>query len=106
MRIEIRDLTFEAIVGILEHERRTPQRIIVDITIDYRYEDGRYIDYAAVCDMVQKHIQTQRFELLEEALESTAYMLKKRFDTIESLDLRIAKPDILPHATVALRNTF
>ena len=49
MRIIIKDLTFETIVGILEKERHTPQKVILHVKIDYAYAGENFIDYANVC---------------------------------------------------------
>ena len=46
MRIIIKDLTFETIVGILEEERHIPQKVILHVKLDYTYEAENFIDYA------------------------------------------------------------
>jgi len=102
MRIHIDNLSFEAILGILPQERRTPQRIIVDVEIDYDYRDNAFIDYADVCDLIRTHMQTKRFRLIEEALESLHTLLSSRYRAIKTLHIKISKPDILPDATVAV----
>ena len=48
MQIIIKDLTFETIVGILEKERHTPQRVILHVKLDYTYEAENFIDYSKV----------------------------------------------------------
>ena len=48
MRIYIKDLSFEAIVGILEEERHTPQKELLHVKIDYDYNEGNFINYASV----------------------------------------------------------
>jgi dihydroneopterin aldolase len=101
MRIHIEGLSFETIIGILPHEREKPQRIVIDASIDYAYEEA-YLDYAAVCERIETHMHTHRFELLEEALLSLGELLEKHFPSIIRYRLKIAKPDILSHATVAV----
>ncbi len=100
--ITIEGLTFDTIIGILEHERSLPQKVVLDIAITYRYEKGAFIDYAEVCNIIKEHFRSRHFELLEDALASTADMLHDRFDAIEELTLTVAKPSILPDATPKL----
>ena len=100
--ITIEDFTFDTIIGILEYERSLPQKVVLDIVLTYRYEKGAFIDYAEVCELVKEHFRTHRFELLEDALASTADMLHRRFPAIEELSLTAAKPSILPDAVPKL----
>ena len=105
MTIRIEALTFDAVIGILDFERTRPQRVRVDVIIDYTYEEA-YIDYALVSETVKSVIIEGTFGLLEEALETLAKTLKERFGLIEILTLNIAKPDILPDCTVTLSQTY
>ncbi len=101
--IGIHDLTFECIIGILDFERTDPQRVVVDITIGYAYDaDGNFIDYAAVAEKVKARMISERFTLVEEALETLSADLKREFPTIKSLTLTISKPDILPDCRVCV----
>ena len=102
MRIHIEQLTFETIVGILPKEKKTPQRIVIDATLDYRYENGYYIDYADVCRIIEERMHSGHFELLEEALNSLAETLMEYYPVIEAVHLKIVKPDILPFARVGI----
>jgi dihydroneopterin aldolase len=102
MRIHIEGLSFDTIIGVLPHERTTPQRVVIDALIDYAYGEGEYLDYAVVCELFETHMRTKRFELLEEALLSLGELLEKHFPSVMFYRLKIAKPDILSHATVAV----
>ncbi|WP_345969567.1 MULTISPECIES: dihydroneopterin aldolase [Sulfurimonas] len=102
MTIEIRALTFDCIIGILDFERVTPQRVIVDAVIDYDYEAGHFIDYAAVADHIRTQMRQEKFALVEEALEALSTTLKEAFPGIKSLSLTVAKPDILPDCRVSV----
>jgi len=106
MTIHIDDLGFECIIGLLDFERLTPQRVIVTCKIEYPYADNSFINYADVVQSIISEMQKQKFELLERALEHLAAYLKKHYDTICSLYLKISKPDILADATVGLSNTY
>ena len=102
MRIEIRSLQIDAIVGILPEEREAPQRVVADLCADYRYETGDYLDYAAVAETIRAHLVQERFGLLEEALLSLKEKIFKEYPCIESLELRLEKPEILDHCFVAV----
>ena len=97
-RAALEGLEFRAVIGILPHERRTPQKIVVDAAFEYETKEA-YIDYAKAAALIQKHIKEQKFYLLEEALDSCAELLKKNFPQMSSLYLCIKKPQILPNAT-------
>ncbi|MEJ2499554.1 MAG: dihydroneopterin aldolase [Campylobacterales bacterium] len=102
MTIEIRSLTFECIIGILDFERVTPQNVVVDAAIDYEYTEGSFLDYAAVAARIKSEMIEQRFELIEEALLSVSATLKADFPAINALELTISKPDILPDCRVCV----
>jgi dihydroneopterin aldolase len=106
MKILIKDLTFFTIIGILDDERTTEQRVIVNCIIDYPYSEKQFINYAHVSDLIEKQMNTQKFELIEEALESLSRSLKHSFPSIETLDLTIYKPNILPNCTVGVQKHF
>ena len=96
--IQLKDLSFYAIIGILEHERKIPQKIIINATITYEDSEG-YIDYAKMAADIKDHIKKHKFGLLEEALTSTSTMLKAKFPQICTIELTISKPQILPDTT-------
>lgn len=105
MTITISDLTFDAIIGILDHERLTPQRVIVDTAITYSYA-GEFINYADVAEHIKNEVRRKQFELIEEALESLRESLKTTFPRIETLTLQLSKPDILADCRVSVSETY
>jgi dihydroneopterin aldolase len=106
MKILIENLTFETILGILEYERTTPQRIQIDCIIDYSYTENEFINYAEVAQIIQETMDTKKFELIETALETLSITLKNHFSLIQALSLTIRKPDILPNCTVGVQKSF
>lgn len=102
MTIEIRSLTFECIIGILDFERHKPQTVIVDAAIDYEYVPGTFLDYAAVAALIKSEMTAKRFELIEEALNVLSGEIQHRFPMATSLLLTISKPDILPDCRVSV----
>lgn len=102
MTIHIEDLTFDVIIGLLDFERDKPQRVIVDCIINYTYEKKQFIDYAEVVLLIESQLKRERYTLLEEALEGVQEDIICTYPHIETLSLKIAKPDIIPSCTVAL----
>jgi len=99
MTIKIRELAFEAIIGILDFERKAPQRVIAECQIDY---DGEFVDYAVVRELIIYLMQQKCFGLIEEALSEIIAAIKARYPQITRITLEIAKPDILPDCTVSV----
>jgi dihydroneopterin aldolase len=102
MTVSIRELTFECIIGILDFERLTPQRVIVDATLTYTYASNDFLDYAAVAEHIKAEMKRRRFELIEEALVSLGQTIKSAFPAVSSLEISITKPDILPDCRVSV----
>lgn len=106
MTIHIKDLTFETIVGILETERKTAQKVSLHVKIVYNFDGERFIDYANICAMIQTNMQAQKYFLLEEALEGISQKLLSSYPYIRKITLKIFKPTILPNALVGVSRTF
>ncbi len=104
MTIEIKDLEFFCIIGILDFERAKEQLVRVNCQIQYRYQET-FINYALVAEAIQNEMQKQRFELIETALLHLKSTLKEEFPLIETLFLKISKPDILDNCEVSLSET-
>jgi len=100
-RIVIEDLTFKAILGILEKERNEEQIIVVNAKIEYK-DKKNYVDYAKVCDLIQNQIINGKYKLIEDAIDDIEKNLKKTFPQIKSLYLSIKKPEILKNALVGV----
>jgi len=115
MTIHIEDLTFDVIIGLLDFERDRPQRIIINLEASYEYVEGQFIDYADMgqfidyADMVlliQNKLKEKRYELLEDALIGLKELLSTTYPQLQTLFLKISKPDILPQCTVSLSKTW
>jgi dihydroneopterin aldolase len=106
MTIHIDDLHFECIIGLLDFERLTPQRVIVTCRIEYTYQENRFINYADVAQSITSQMQEKKFELLESALEYLCVYLKEHYHNIDTLYLKISKPDILNNASVGLSHFY
>lgn len=102
MTIHIEALTFDVIIGLLDFERDRPQRVIVDVEVNYFYTDNNFIDYADMVLLIQKQLKEKRYTLLEDALLGLQTQIKSAYPDIQTLSLKIAKPDIMPTCNVAL----
>ncbi|MGB5965379.1 MAG: dihydroneopterin aldolase [Sulfurimonadaceae bacterium] len=105
MTISIKDLEFKTIIGILDFERVTKQKVRINCSIDYEY-DKQFLDYALVTKHIEEQMINNEFELIEEALLSLKSSLKSDFPLISTLFLKISKPDILANCEVSLSETF
>ena len=104
MTICIQNLSFKAILGILDFERISTQNVEVECEINYRYkkEQNNYIDYAKVASLIESTMKSEKFFLIEDALESLFFILKDKFPQIESAKITICKPDIIPNCRVCV----
>ena len=102
MRILIKELRFETIIGILDAERVTPQPVVLHVTIDYAYQTGSFIDYAEIATFLEQTMQRERYALIEEALEDLLQKLLEKYPPIEKVKLTLLKPTILANAVVGL----
>jgi 7,8-dihydroneopterin aldolase/epimerase/oxygenase len=106
MTIHIDDLRFDCIIGLLDFERITAQALVITCKIDYTYRENDFINYADVTQSIISQMQEKKFDLLENALEHLSIYLKEHYPNIESLYLKISKPDILDNATVGLSSFY
>ena len=103
MTIEIEDLRFKCIIGLLDFERHTPQEVIINVNLDYDYTD-EFINYAEIAKLIEENLQENKYELLEDALENLFNLISQNFPLIKKLHLKITKPDILPNCHVSVSN--
>jgi len=106
MTIHIEDLTFDVIIGLLDFERDKPQRVILNLEANYDYDNDNFIDYADIVVLMKDILKAKRYELLENALLGLKELLKTTYPNINSLHIKISKPDILDECTVSLSKTW
>ena len=105
MKIYIEDLKFQCIIGILDFEREKEQDVIVNVEIEYDFND-QFINYADVAKFLTTHMKEKKFLLIEDALEALSKNLKKNFPQLKTLLLKITKPSILPDCRVSVANFY
>lgn len=104
MKILIKNLTFDCIIGILDFERITPQRVVLDLSFKYDYKNkDSFIDYSEISKALENIMKEKKFELLEDAIIYIEKYLQKKYK-IKKLKLKISKPDILTNCIVSLKN--
>ncbi len=101
LKINIKDLSFKCIVGILDFERVKKQKVIINISFTYTYKKNSFIDYSHIAKLVEKKMKKKKFELLEDAIIYFENLLYKKYQ-IKDLKLSISKPDILKNCVVSL----
>jgi len=102
MRIHIDALEISCIIGLLDFERETEQKVLLDVEIDYIYGEGSFLDYSKVASDIEQHLREKKYLLLEEALLGIKTLLFTHFPAIEMLGIKLSKPDILPQCSVGL----
>ena len=103
MKIHINDLTFKCIIGILDFERVSKQKIVINVSFNYTFKRNEFIDYSEISKLIKKTMKKKKFLLLEDAIihiETKLYKLYK----ISNFSITISKPDILKDCIVSLSN--
>ena len=106
MTIHIEALTFDVIIGLLDFERERVQRVVIDVDASYVYSNELFIDYADMVFLIEKELKEGRYILLEEALQGIKEILYTAYPHIQTLRIKLSKPDILPKCQVALSHTW
>jgi dihydroneopterin aldolase len=102
MTIHIKALEIDAIIGLLDFERITAQKIIIDLEASYTYTEGVFINYADLALFIETQIIQEKYELLEDALLDLKQTITQTYPTIQNLKLKIIKPNILDKCEVGL----
>lgn len=105
MKVFIEDLTFKTIIGILPFERVKKQKVIVNVTFQYKYDDERkdFVDYSLVSKDIKEIMKNKKFELIEEAIIYISNKLEKKYP-LKKLKIKISKPEILKDCKVSVSN--
>jgi dihydroneopterin aldolase len=98
----VRDLEIVVSVGVLEHEKRYEQRVL--ISVDLIVRDGydgqsdrleQVLDYSKLIDGITLLVQSGHFNLIETLAERVAaHCLADA--RVEAARVRVEKPDIMP----------
>lgn len=104
MKIRIKNLRGETIVGVYAHERKNPRPVILQIEIEFDHRTSAKsdqlsdtIDYALIEEHVLKALAEQKFMLLEALAEHLAKLVMG-FAGVQSVMIEIDKPGALRQA--------
>lgn len=100
----VRDLECETLIGIYDHEKVKPQRIVVNIDLSVREADGPMADdishvvsYEIIVKKVEAILTEGHVNLVETLCEKIAQAcLRDR--RVLAARVRVEKPDIIPNA--------
>ncbi|WP_018916448.1 dihydroneopterin aldolase [Vreelandella zhanjiangensis] len=104
-RILIEALKVDTVIGVYDWERTIQQSLSLDLTLatDIRPAAATddlslTLDYAAICQRIQRFADAHQFALVETFAERLAECLRSEF-SISWLRLRVRKPGAVPQAT-------
>jgi 7,8-dihydroneopterin aldolase/epimerase/oxygenase len=100
----VRDLEVMALIGIYDHEKEKPQRIIVNIDLSVHEAEGPVTDeishvvsYEIIAKKVENIVAEGHVNLVETLAERFAESCL-RDKRVAAARVRIEKPDIIPNA--------
>lgn len=111
-KISIRGLEIFAYHGVMQEEKENGQKFYVDATLFCDTKTAGMSDdledtvnYAAVCQFIDKFLKENRFDLIEAAAEQTVRSLLQYMPKIRQIEFTINKPSApigLPFENVAV----
>ena len=104
-KIKIESLTFDTIIGILDYEKVTPQRVVVDFECEYEMS-STFIDYADIAEFIKSSMIDKKYELIESALDDILSNLAITYPNAKNFYLKISKPDILKECIVSVSKSI
>lgn len=103
MKIDVENLEFKCIIGILDLERVKKQKVIINLSFEYDFSNDDFIDYSEVVDLIKQTMKKEKFKLIEDAIIYLTKLLNLTYE-IKNLKLKISKPTILKDCIVSLSN--
>lgn len=99
--VNIKDLTLEVIIGVLESERKNRQKIILNATIEYDL-DEHFLDYTQAVEAIINLLEYKMYDTLENALSGICKALKLDFPEIRTIKMGISKPQVYKNCLVGV----
>ena len=100
----VKGLKIEAIIGVFDWERTTPQTLTLDLEMRHNISRAALSDdiadalnYKAVTDRVTEYVQGTSFQLVEALAEKVASLVQEEFD-VQWLRITLGKPGAIPAA--------
>lgn len=103
LKVTIEKLTFDCIIGILESERENEQKVVINLSFEYFFDDEKkeFIDYSKVAFTIENSMKEEKFLLIEDAILFLRKKLQNDYP-MKNLWIKIAKPDIMPNCIVSV----
>lgn len=100
--LNIKALKVSTQIGVYEWEQRINQSLLIDISIDTDFsacnEDlSTTIDYAALCELVTRYVESKSFLLIETVANEVANIIQEQFK-ITHLTIGVSKPHAIKNA--------
>jgi len=106
--VSICNLKIPCIIGVHEHEQKTPQDLFVDLELDCdiskaaKSDDlSETIDYFFLKEYLQTLFEKHRFKLIESLAEFSCSEILKNWEKVNTCRIKIKKPGALPEADYA-----
>lgn len=105
--VNISNLTFNTIIGILPFERVKKQKVIIDITYRYKFNKNskEFIDYSEISVLVKNIMNKKKYKLIEDGILDISKKILKRYKKMLSFNIKITKPDIMKDCIVSVSNS-
>lgn len=104
----IQNLNIQCIVGILPHERKQKQQLLLDIEVDYDFEAAQKseyiddaVDYTKIAASIEQLLLAKKYQLIETAAEEIADLLFYKWPRLEKCSIQIKKPRAIANADFA-----
>jgi dihydroneopterin aldolase len=93
IQITLSAMRFHALVGILPHERTTPQPIEVDLRVDVADGEG-IVDYRTLYDIAARVVTSVPIDFLEEIGDRVARGALEHSSRVRSARVAVRKPHV------------
>ena len=104
IHVHIKALRLRTIIGVYEHERHTPQDVVVhvEMAVDAAQaaatDDLQFaVDYAALRDRIAQCVEASKFHLLERLAEEILQIVLDE-PRVQSAKVEVEKPNALEQA--------
>ncbi len=105
--ILIENLVVNCIIGILSHERATPQRLQVDLAMQTDFSASAASDqvedtvnYAQIADEITQLAVGRQFRLVEAFTAAACQQILDNHPAVSRVTISARKPDIMPGETI------
>jgi len=104
-KVFIKNLEIDAIIGIYDFERTTPQKVVLDMEMSWNNRKAAKseniddaLNYKTLSDHLKEFVGNSEFQLIETLAEQVAKIVLEDYK-VEWLSLTLHKPDALDGAT-------